>query len=133
MAFIAAVGVSAMGVLAGCASSPEKPRVSLVPIDSAIVDVTTVRLEKASSGEFLSGTVRRRPRADDTSRSHLDVRFIAPSGDLIAEQIEYFAPRQVPTAFRGVPGNSKFRTRINLPSESLGRIEVQAHDAPHTP
>lgn len=117
----------------GCASSGSRPKVPLTLVDSNTIDVISARIEREPSTHFISGVVRRTPRSIDTTKSHLDIRFLGTSNILIAEKVAYFDPAQIPPAFRGISGNARFRSTIDAPIESIIQIEIRAHDEAHSP
>lgn len=117
--------------ITGCAARDDYGRIQVLPLDSSVVKVSSVRIQRDQSEYLLVGTVRRQPQANDTTRSHLDVRFFAGSGAVLTEKVEYFTPSQIPMAFRGIAGSARFAARIPVPVESLARIEVRAHDVSH--
>ncbi len=90
-------GLILAGLLAGCASgphsSPDAPRVTLVPDNRVILDPTVVTVDGGSLD--ISGSVHRQPTLSGPLAGRVDIEFVAPNGELLDELPALIVPHDV--------------------------------------
>lgn len=120
--------------LAGCAGPsrppPDVAHVALEAIDSPVVRVTTLWLERKAGPLTVAGYVVRKIDARDTSGTHLDVTLFANDGRSLRRSVEHFEPRQIPRRPR-MPDSVTFRFALDPLPMGTTRIEVRAHEGAH--
>ena len=104
--------------------------VRLVRIDSPLIAVEKIWLERKHGPLILKGYVLKRLSADDTRLSHLDVILYGADGQVLRSTIENFEPRQIQRQGQR-PGVGSYRVVLDpLPADTV-RIEVRAHEGTH--
>lgn len=120
--------------LAGCATPFRAPQdvahIKLERVDSPVVVVEKIWLERKGSPLVLKGYVLKRLEAEDTTRTHLDVTLYDATGTVLRRTVEHFEPRQIPRRHRRLDYASYSITLDPLPSGTV-RIEVRAHEGSH--
>lgn len=126
------IGVAAF---AGCATPFRAPsdvaHIQLEQIDSPIVRVEKVRLERKESALIVTGYVVKRLDVKDTSRTHLDVTLLDADGRTLRETVEHFEPRQIPRRYRR-PDSVTYRITLDPLPAGTARIVVRAHEGTHS-
>lgn len=119
---------------AGCVgpsrSPPDVAHVALEAIDSPVVRVTTLWLERKAGPLTIAGYVVRKIDARDTTGTHLDVTLFANDGRILRQSAEHFEPRQIPRRPR-MPHSVTFRFVLEPLPMGTARIEVRAHEGAH--
>lgn len=120
--------------LAGCATSFRAPadvaHIQLDRIDSPVVMVTKIWLERKKGPLVVTGYVVKRLEADDTTQTHLDVTLYDATGRVLRSSVENFAPRQIPRRYRR-PDYATYRLVLDPLPETTARVEVRAHEGSH--
>lgn len=121
--------------LSGCATPfrapPDVAQVSLERIDSPVVVVDKVWLERKEGPLVVRGSVVKRPEAEDTTQTHLDVTLYDQDDHVLRRSLVHFEPRQIPHRYRPlVP--AVYRVVLDPLPRTTVRIEVRAHEGnPH--
>jgi hypothetical protein len=131
MLTLGAVGL----LLAGCATPfrapPDVAHIKLDRVDSPVVVVEKIWLERKTGPLVVAGYIVKRLEADDTTQTHLDVTLYDAAGAVLRSTVEHFEPRQIPRRYRG-PDYASYRIPLDpLPSGTV-RIEVRAHEGNHS-
>lgn len=120
--------------LAGCATPFRAPadaaHIKLERVDSPVVVVEKIWLERKDGPLAVTGYVIRRLNADDTTKTHLDVTLYDSAGRVLRSTVEHFEPRQINDRFRR-HGDARYRVELGLPPPDIARIEVRAHEGDH--
>lgn len=120
--------------LAGCATPFRAPadaaHIKLERVDSPVVVVEKIWLERKHGPLAVTGYVIRRLSADDTTQTHLDVTLYDSSGRVLRSTVEHFEPRQINDRVRR-HGDARYRVELGLLPEDISRIEVRAHEGEH--
>ena len=120
--------------LAGCATPfrapPEVAHIQLERVDSPVVMVTKIWLEKKEGPLAVTGYVVKRLSADDTTQTHLDVTLYDAAGQILRKTVEHFEPRQIPRRHR-MPDSGTYRVTLDPLPPGTTRIEVRAHEGTH--
>lgn len=127
--------LGATGILfAGCATPfrapPDVAHIKLERVDSPVVIIEKIWLERKEGALALTGYVIKRLDARDTTQTHLDVNLYAADGRLLRSTVEHFEPRQINPRFRRHT-DARYHVPLDpLPSGTV-RIEVSAHEGNH--
>lgn len=130
-------GLLLLGVvgLAGCATPfrapPDVAHIRLERIDSPVVLVEKIWLERKKNPLVLKGYVLKRLEAGDTTRTHLDVTLYDGAGHVLRSTVEHFEPRQIPRRYRR-PDDATYRVVLDPLPPGTVRIEVRAHEGAHS-
>lgn len=120
--------------LAGCATPfrapPDVAHIKLERVDSAVVIVEKIWLERKDGPLVVKGYVLKRLSADDTTKTHLDVTLYDQTGRVLRSTLEYFEPRQMRRQWRW-PGLGTYRVVLDPLPAGTDRIEVRAHEGLH--
>jgi hypothetical protein len=121
--------------LAGCATPFRAPsdaaHIKLDRIDSPVVVVEKIWLERKNGLLAVTGYVIKRLNADDTTRTHLDVTLFDSAGRVLRSTVEHFEPRQIlPRLRRNSDG--RYHVVLTVPPAEIARIEVRAHEGEHS-
>lgn len=124
----------AMLFLAGCATPfrapPDVANIRLERIDSPVVIVEKIWLERKNGPLIVKGSVLKRLSANDTTQTHLDVTLYGQNGQVLRSTIENFEPRQIRRQWRR-PGFGSYRVVLDPLPAGTARIEVRAHEGVH--
>jgi hypothetical protein len=127
---------SAGALLAGCATPfrapPDVAHLKLERVDSPVVRVEKIWLERKQGPLVVVGYVLKRLEATDTTQTHLDVTLYDATGRVLRSTVEHFEPRQIPRRYRR-PDDAVYRMPIDPLPEGAVRIEVRAHEGTHSP
>lgn len=119
---------------AGCSTPFRAPsdvaQIQLERIDSPVVLVEKIWLERKDGPLVLKGYVLKRLDVRDTTQTHLDVTLYDGAGRVLRSTVEYFEPRQIPQRPRRHNDSAYKVTLDPLPSGTT-RIEVRAHEGSH--
>jgi len=120
--------------LAGCATPfrapPDVAHIKLERIDSPMVLVEKIWLERKNGPLIVKGYVLKRLSADDTTKTHLDVTLYDQTGQVLRSTLEHFEPRQIRRQGRR-PGFGSYRVVLDPLPVGTTRIEVSAHEGTH--
>lgn len=122
-------------VLAGCASPFRPPtdvaHIKLERVDSPVVMVEKIWLERKDGSLAVAGYVVKRLGATDTTHTHLDVTLYDKAGQVLRSAVEHFEPRQITWRHRGLSYASYHVVLDPLPADTA-RIDVVAHEGEHS-
>lgn len=120
--------------LVGCATPfrapPDVREIKLERVDSPVVDVEKIWLERKNGPLVLKGYVLKQLTARDTTQTHLDVTLYDSAGRVLRSTVEYFEPRQIRHQWRRSSFGSYSVVLDPLPA-GTARIEVRAHEGVH--
>lgn len=120
--------------LAGCATPFRAPAdvadIKLERVDSPVVIVEKIWLERKNGPLIVKGYVVKRLSADDTTETHLDVTLYDQTGRVLRSTLEHFEPRQIHRQGRW-PGLGTYRVVLDPIPAGTVRIEVRAHEGAH--
>ncbi len=123
-------------LLAGCATPfrapPDVAHLKLERVDSPVVRVEKIWLERKQGPLVVAGYVLKRLEATDTTQTHLDVTLYDATGRVLRSTVEHFEPRQIPRRYRR-PDDAAYRVPLDPLPEGTVRIEVRAHEGTHNP
>lgn len=121
--------------LAGCATPfrapPDVANVILERVDSPLVRVEKIWLERKNGPLVVTGYVIKRLETKDTTGTHLDVTLFDSSGRVLRTTVEHFEPRQIPRRHR-MPDSATYRVVLDPLPDGTARIEVRAHEGAHS-
>jgi len=125
----------ASAALAGCATPfrapPDVAHIKLERVDSPVVVVEKIWLERKKAPLVVKGYVVKRLEAEDTTQTHLDVTLYDAAGAVLRSSVEHFEPRQIPRRYRR-PDYASYSVPLDpLPSGTV-RVEVRAHEGNHS-
>ena len=120
--------------LPGCATPFRAPtevaHIQLERVDSPVVVVDKIWLEKKQGPLVVTGYVVKRLSADDTTQTHLDVTLFDAAGQILRRTVEHFEPRQIIRRHR-LPASGEYRVMLDPLPPGTARIEVRAHEGTH--
>ncbi len=127
--------VLAVSAFSGCVTPfrapPNVAYIRLDLVDSPVVRVEKVWLERENGLLVVRGYVIKRLGATDTSQTHLDVTLFDAEGRVLRRTVAHFEPRQIPRRHRWISSAS-----YNVPLDPLPagttHIEVRAHEGNHS-
>lgn len=118
----------------GCSTPFRAPSdvayIQLERIDSPVVIVEKIWLERKDGPLVLKGYVLKRLDVRDTTQTHLDVTLYDGAGQVLRSTVEHFEPRQIPQRPRRHNDSAYLVALDPLPSGTT-RIEVRAHEGSH--
>ena len=121
--------------LAGCATPfrapPDVAHIKLERIDSPVVIVEKIWLERKNGPLIVKGYVLKRLSADDTTQTHLDVTLFDGSGRVLRTSVERFTPQRIVRRFRR-PSYASYSVNLDPLPPGTARIEVRAHEGLHS-
>lgn len=124
----------AVAGLAGCATPFRAPadvaHIKLERVDSPVVSVEKIWLERKNGPLILTGDVLKRLHAVDTTQTHLDVTLYDADGKVLRRTVEHFEPRQIVRRFRQL-AYAHYRVILDPLPSGTTRIEVRAHEGAH--
>ncbi len=117
--------------LVGCATPfrapPDVAQIQLERVDSPVVIVEKIWLERKGGPLVVRGFVLKRLEAEDTTQTHLDVTLYDATGQVLRQTVEHFEPRQIPRRYRR-PDDAIYRVPLDPLPPGTFRIEVRAHE-----
>jgi hypothetical protein len=123
-------------LLTGCATPfrapPDVAHIKLERVDSSVVIVEKIWLERKNGPLVVKGFVLKRLDADDTTQTHLDVTLFDGVGQVLRSTVELFEPRQITRRFRR-HSDAAYRAVLDPLPANTTRIEVRAHEGTHAP
>lgn len=126
------LGVAA---LVGCATPSRPPadvaHIQLERIDSPVVRVEKIWLERKKGPLVVTGYIIKRLDATDTTQTHLDVTLFNSEGQVLRDTVEHFEPRQIPRRYRR-PDYATYRVTLDPLPVGTVRILVRAHEGNHS-
>jgi len=127
--------ILAAAALAGCATPfrapPDVAHIKLERVDSPVVVVEKIWLERKNGPLVVKGYVVKRLEAENTTQTHLDVTLYDAAGAVLRSTVGHFEPRQIPRRDRR-PDYASYSVPLDpLPSGTV-RIEVRAHEGNHS-
>lgn len=131
-----ALGSAAMAALltSGCTtpfrSPPDLAHVRLQGVDSPVIRVEKIWLERKDGQVAVRGYVLRRLAATDTTGTHLDVTLYDAGGRVLRTSRETFSPKQIVRRHRG-PDYASYRVALDPLPQGVARIEVRADETEH--
>jgi hypothetical protein len=136
LAHLFALGSAALAVLlsSGC-TTPFRPpadlaHVRLHGVDSPVVRIEKIWLERKNDQLAVRGYVIRRLEATDTTRTHLDVTLYDAGGRVLRTSRETFSPKQIVRRHRR-PDYASYRVVLDPLPRGVARIEVRADETEH--
>jgi hypothetical protein len=120
--------------LAGCVTPFRAPadaaHIKLERVDSPVVIVEKIWLERKTGPLAVTGYVIKRLQADDTTQTHLDVTLYDTTGRALRSTVEHFEPRQIRSRVHR-HDDARYHVMFDVPPENIARIEVRAHEGSH--
>jgi len=120
--------------LASCATPfrapPDVAHIRLDRVDSPVVIVEKIWLERKKGPLVVKGFVLKRLEAEDTAQTHLDVTLYNGAGKVLRSTVEHFEPRQIPRRYRR-PDDASYSVTLDPMPPGTDRIEVRAHEGVH--
>ncbi|MDX2110364.1 MAG: hypothetical protein SFY80_09015 [Verrucomicrobiota bacterium] len=126
-----------LGVVAlvGCATPLRPPadvaHIQLERIDSPVVRVEKIWLERKKGPLVVTGYIIKRPESTDTTLTHLDVTLFNAEGQVLRDTVEHFEPKQIPRRYRR-PDYATYRVTLDPLPIGTVRILVRAHEGNHS-
>ena len=121
--------------LTGCATPFRAPadvaHVKLVRVDSPVVIVEKIWLERKNGPLVVKDFIVRRLGVSDTTRTHLDVTLYDEAGRVLRSSVEYFVPRQILHLHHRLPDLARYSVTLDTLPAGTTRIEVRAHEGDH--
>jgi len=127
------IAVAASVVFSGCATAvlpSDAQRVTVIPKESAAIEVYRPKLVVKNGNLSLQALVFRQWKAATTADSHVDLVFLDAAGKELSVDTTNFTPRSIPTQVRGPKPNGYVSVPVTLPPGTAA-IEVRGHDGPH--
>ena len=130
-----AVLIAAIAVfgLAGCATPfrapPDVAHITLDRVDSPVVRVQKIWLERKDGALVVTGYVVRRLDAAETAQTHLDVTLYDATGRVLRSTVGHFEARKMAQP-RKHPATA-YRVVLDPLATVTYRIEVRAHEGDH--
>ena len=109
---------------------PDLAQVRLQGVDSPVVLVEKIWLERKDGQLALRGYVLKRLAATDTTGTHLDVTLYDAGGRVLRTSTESFTPRQIVRRHRR-PDYATFNVVLDPLPPGVVRIEVRADETVH--
>ncbi len=105
-------------------------QVPLQGVDSPVVLVEKIWLERRDGELALRGYVLKRLAATDTTGTHLDVTLFDASGRILRTSLESFTPKQIVRRHRR-PAYASYYVVLDPLPPGVARIEVRSDEAEH--
>lgn len=122
-------------VLAGCVTPFRSPsdlaHVQLAAVDSSIIDVQKIWLERNEGQLAVRGYVGRQKLGVDTARSHLDVTLFDKNDRVLRSSTVNFEPQSLERVHPRTGSYGSYRVVLDPLPSGTARIEVRAHEGPH--
>jgi len=126
---------AAGALLAGCATPfrapPDVAHIKLERVDSPVVVVEKIWLERKNGPLVVTGYIIRQFQAEDTTQTHLDVALYDEAGRVLRKTVEHFEPQQLRRQGRRPPYGT-YRVVLDPLPAGTARIEVRAHEGAHS-
>ncbi|HND62980.1 MAG TPA: hypothetical protein PLB90_15990 [Opitutaceae bacterium] len=120
-----------IGLLAGCTTPYRAPsdvaHIRLAPVDSAVVKVEKIWLERDAGQLVVTGYVLKRLGGPDTRGTHLDVTLYDARGAVLRRAQAAFSPAELVPNFRHHP-HGTYRVELDPLPAGTATIEVRAHE-----
>ena len=117
--------------LVGCATPfrapPDMAHIKLERVDSSVVMVEKIWLEREKGQLVVTGYVVKRLGVTDTTQTHLAVTLFDADGRVLRNSTERFEPSQIPSG-RRMYGHARYRVVLDPLPPATARIEVRAHE-----
>ncbi len=117
--------------LIGCATPfrapPDVAHITLERVDSPVVMVEKIWLERKKGPLVVTGYVVKRLGVTDTTQTHLAVTLFDADGRVLRSSIERFTPAQIPRGHR-MRGYAQYRVMLDPLPPATERIEVRAQE-----
>jgi hypothetical protein len=121
-------------LLAGCATPFRAPddvaHLKLTRVDSPLVIVDKVWLERKHGPLVVTGYVIKRLESEDTTRTHLDITLYDANDRELRSTMALFEPRQLIRRHRTIP-LGVYRAVLDPLPDNTSRVEVRAHEGDH--
>ncbi|MBS0663242.1 MAG: hypothetical protein JSR48_08245 [Verrucomicrobia bacterium] len=128
---IQVVPLLAAAVLAGCVTPYRAPsdvaHIRLAPVDSRVVKVEKIWLEREAGPLVVTGHVLKRLGGGDTRGTHLDVTLYDARGAVLRQAKAAFSPTELVTTYHKHP-HGKYRVELDPLPPGTATIEVRAHE-----
>lgn len=128
------LSASAILGLAACATPfrppPDVAHIKLDRVDSPVVIVEKIWLERKAGPLVVTGLVTKRLEARDTTQTHMDVTLYNVAGQVLRSSVEHFEPRQIARQWKR-PSDATYRVPLDPLPPGTVRIEVRAHEGVH--
>lgn len=122
-------------LVAGCVTPFRAPsdvaHIQLDPVDSPTVIVEKIWLERHGGPLVVKGYVLKRLQAMSTSHTHLDVTLFDAGGGVLRTSVAHFKPQEIVRRMNR-PGQASYRVALGSLPAGTSRIEVRAHEEPHS-
>lgn len=132
--YVITVTAIALIGLFGCATPfrapPEAAHIKLERVDSPIVIVEKIWLERKKGPLAVTGYVIKRLDAETTTKTHLDVTLFASDSRVLRSTVEYFEPQDIKSGFRR-HSDGRYWVELGIAPAEIARIEVRAHEGEH--
>ena len=129
------IATIAIAGLVSCATPfrapPDVAHLRLDRVDSPLVRVEKIWLERKQGPLVIIGYVVKRLETKDTTGTHLDVTLYDANGRVLRHTVEQFEPRQIPRRYRR-PDYASYRVGLDPLPAGTARIEVRAHEGAHS-
>lgn len=129
------IAVFTIAGLVSCATPfrapPDVAHLRLDRVDSPLVRVEKIWLERKQGPLVIAGYVVKRLETKDTTGTHLDVTLYDANGRVLRHTVEQFEPRQIPRRYRR-PDYASYRVWLDPLPAGTARIEVRAHEGAHS-
>lgn len=121
-------------LLSACATPFRAPadvaHLRLTRVDSPLVVVDKIWLERKLGPLVVTGYVIKRLEAEDTSSTHLDITLYDANDRELFSTMAYFEPRQLIGRHKTMP-LGVYRVVLEPLPGNTSRIEVRAHEGAH--
>jgi hypothetical protein len=130
VSIIIGAGLVAFGLI-GCATPfrapPDVAHITLERVDSPVVLVEKIWLERKSGSLVVTGYVVKRLGVTDTTQTNLAVTLFDANGRVLRSSTEHFDPPQIPRG-HGMHGHAQYRVVLDPLPPATARIEVRAQE-----
>ncbi len=120
-----------IGLLAGCTTPYRAPsdvaHIRLAPVDSAVVKVEKIWLERDAGQLVVTGYLLKLLGAGDLRGTHLDVTLYDANGAVLRRTQVPFSPADLTPTFRP-HSHGKYRVDLDPLPAGTATIEVRAHE-----
>lgn len=127
------IAFTCLGLL-GCVTPFRAPsdaaHIKLERVDSPVVVVEKIWLERKKGPLAVTGYVIKRLDADSTTKTHLDVTLFDASGRVLRSTVEHFEPQDIKPRFHR-ENDGRYWVKLETAPTEITRIEVRAHEGEH--
>lgn len=121
--------------MTGCSipfrAPPDVADIALERVDSPVVVVDKIWLERKNGVLVVTGYVLKRLHATDTTRTHLEVTLYDKTGHVLRSTVTHFTPREI-IRRQSRPAFGRYRVPLDPLPPNTARIKVAAReDEPH--